>query len=88
MRVGVVFESVVSVLRIGFFGSKFLQPGFIVTVKTGLVVVNENRRGYVHRVNERESFFYAAFGDAAAYIGSDVYKFSSFGCIEPEFFSV
>ena len=50
VAVGVVLITVVGILRVGFFGSEFFEPFFIIAVQAGFVVVYKYRSGNVHRV--------------------------------------
>ena len=51
VRVGVVLESVVLVLAVGFFWSQLFQPALIILVQPPFIVVDEHTGGDVHRVH-------------------------------------
>jgi hypothetical protein len=50
--IGVVFRSIVVVLRVGFFGCKSLQPRFKIGMETGLIVIDKDGSSDVHCVNQ------------------------------------
>ena len=62
--VGIVFAgAVVMILGSGSVRGEFFEPDLVIVVEAGFVVVDENRCGYVHRVDEDKPFFDAAFFD-------------------------
>jgi hypothetical protein len=50
--IGVVFRSIVVVLRVGFLRGKSLQPRFKVGMEAGLIVIDKDGSGDVHCVNQ------------------------------------
>ena len=77
--IGIVLIAVVTVLAVWFFGSQFFQPYFEIVVQARLIVVDKDGCRYMHRINEDETFLYAAFRKACVDIRGDVDQFSSFG---------
>ena len=70
--IGIVFVSIVPVLAVRFFGSKFFEPLFEVGVEAGFVVVDEDTGGDVHGVAEQEAFADAGFFETGFDLESDV----------------
>lgn len=60
MGIGVVLSTIVLVLGMGLLRSELLQPDLIVVVQARLVVVDENRCCYVHRVHQYKTIPNAA----------------------------
>jgi hypothetical protein len=69
-------------------GRELFQPDIVVVVQAGLVIVDEDRCGDVHRVDENEAFRNATFVDAFLDIGCYVDKCSPGRHVEPQFFSI
>ena len=86
--IGIVLIAVVTVLTVWFLRGQFLQPYFEIVVQARFIVVDKDGCRYMHRINEDETFLYAAFHKACVDIRGDVDQFSSFGDVEPEFLSV
>jgi hypothetical protein len=60
----VVFAgAVVMILAGGSMRGEFFEPDLVIVMEAGFVVVDENRCGDVHRVDEDKAFFDAAFFD-------------------------
>ena len=57
MSVSVIFGAIVVILRVWFFGGEFFEPGFEILMKARFVIVDEDRGGDVHRIDEAETFF-------------------------------
>ncbi|VTR70089.1 hypothetical protein DESC_780278 [Desulfosarcina cetonica] len=88
MRIGIVFADIVPILRHRFVGGQFFQPDIIVVVQAGFIVIDEHRGGDVHRVDQHQALFDAAFVDALLNVGCDVDERPAGGDLEPEFFAV
>ena len=75
MRVGIVFAGVVVlVLRQRLVRRQLLQPLLVILVQAPLVVVDEHRRGDVHRVHQHQAFLDAALGQAVLDLRRDVHE--------------
>jgi hypothetical protein len=59
--VGIVFVSVMAVLGVWFLGGEFLQPYFVIMMQTRFIIIDEYRSSDMHRVNEHQAVFNAAF---------------------------
>ena len=57
-----------------FLGSQLLQPLLEIRVQSSLVIVYENARGDVHRVDEAESLPDSAFSEAFLHFAGDVHQ--------------
>jgi hypothetical protein len=69
-------------------GGELFQPDIIVMVQAGFIVVDENRGGDVHGVDECEAILDAALVDSSLHVAGDVDEGASGGHFEPEFFAV
>jgi hypothetical protein len=64
------------------------QPFFIILVQAGFVVIDEDRRGNMHRTNQSKAFLNSTFLQAFLYLRSNIYKPSPSGEVEEKFFSI
>src|SRR5262249_20928377 len=89
VRIGVVFPRVVvPVLVHWLVRRELLQPLLVILVQSAFVVVDEDRRGDVHRIHENESFPDTGFANALSDLRRDVDKTSPGRNVEPEFVSI
>jgi hypothetical protein len=63
---------------------QFLEPNIVIVVESAFVVVDENRRGYMHRVAEAQSFIDAAPQKQVFDDGGDVDEAARAFDFEPE----
>src|SRR4249920_1793095 len=57
-------------------------------MQAGLVVVDKNRSGYVHGIDERKSLFYSALAKAILHLRRDVDEGNPRRRIKPELFAI
>ena len=79
---------VVEVLRDRLVGCEFLQPTFIVVVKTAFVIVDEDGRGDMHRVAKQKAFPDPAFPKTCLDLRCDGDECPSSGNVEPKLLPV
>ena len=87
MSIGVVLADVVPVLGHGRVRCELLQPGVVVVVQAGFVIVDEHRRSDVHGIHEGDPFADAALPEAVLDLGGDVDEAPAGGDVKPEFFT-
>jgi len=85
--VGVILSGAIMVV-LGSWGMRgeVLEPRFVILVQPGFIVVDEDRRGDVHGVDEAQPFLHAAFADEFFDGGGDVHETPAAGNFEPEMF--
>jgi hypothetical protein len=87
MGIGIVFAPVVRVVRMGLFRGQSLQPLFEIGVKAGFVIVDEDRRGNVHRVDQAEPLADPAFGESGGDLRGEVDEGPPLRDFQPELFA-
>lgn len=88
VRVRVVFPgAVVMIVRGWLMGREFLQPNLVIVQKAALVVVDENRGGDVHGIDQAETFLDSALANEFFNGIRDIYKAPAIGHLEPKVFS-
>jgi hypothetical protein len=87
MRVGIVFAgAIVPIVIYGLVWREFLEPDFVIVQETVLGIIDKNRSGYVHRVDEAKSFLNAAFLDKVLDGVGNVHKSPAAWHLKPQFF--
>jgi hypothetical protein len=87
MRVGVIFAGAIVVVgRGGRVRRQFLQPNLVIVVQTGFIIVDEDRRGDVHGVDQAKTFFHAAPANQLLDCRRDVDEPAATRNFEPEMF--
>ena len=72
--IGVVFRAVMPVLGVGFFRGQLFQPFFKVVMQTGLIIVDEDRGGDVHGVDQAKAFTDAGLTQGGFDLRGDIEK--------------
>ena len=86
--VGVVFAGAVVVVGAGRrVRREFFQPDLVVVMKAALVVVDEDRRGDVHGVDQTKPFLHAALMDEFLDLRRDVDESAAIRHFKPKMFS-
>jgi hypothetical protein len=62
MRVRVIFARAIVLDKalVGACGAELLEPELVVVMKPALIIIDEHRRGDVHRVDEAKTFAHGA----------------------------
>ena len=79
---------VVAVSRYWLMGSKLFQPGLIVCVQPGFVIVNKNGCRNMHRIDKNQTLQNSTLLQALANLGCDVQQGTTSGNVEPEFLAI
>src|SRR5271167_850694 len=76
MRVAVVLAGAIVMVALGtrVVGRQPFEPSLVIFVQAGLVVVDENRRRDVHRIDEAKPLAHAAFLDRLLNLARDVHE--------------
>src|SRR6516165_9707010 len=88
MSIGVIFCSIVFVLRMRFLRREFLQPFLDIAVEPGFVVINEHTCSDVHRVDEHQAFFDSALPQAILNLWRYPKKLAALPGFKPELFAI
>src|ERR1044071_7225575 len=89
VRVRVVLTGVVvTIVLERLVWRELLQPDGIVMMQTGFVVVDEDRRGNMHRVDQHQPFLDIALIDALLHLPRDVDESDACRRVEPELFTI
>ena len=89
MGIAVVLpRAVVEVPGNRFMGGQRFQPLFIILMEARLIVVDEDGRRNMHRINEDEAFSDPALCEAVFHLGGDVDQGSAGRHLKPQLFSV
>src|SRR5512139_1124619 len=88
MGIGIIFADIVAVLFNWLMGSKLLEPDLKVVVKAGFIIVDENRSGNMHGIDQHQSLFDPALFETGFNFWGDIDKCSSSRHLKPQFFSV
>ena len=63
VAVGIVFIAVVAILAVGFFRSELFQPHLVIMMQAGFIIVDKDRCGNMHSVNEYKTLLDTAFSN-------------------------
>ncbi|MPM75272.1 hypothetical protein SDC9_122264 [bioreactor metagenome] len=74
MGVSVVLIAVVVILFMRFLRRKFFQEAFEIPMETGFVIVDEDRGGDVHGIDQRQPFADAGFTERLFNLRRDIEK--------------
>src|ERR1035438_2065493 len=86
VRVCIVFAgAVVPVLRGRLVGREPFEPFLVIRVQARFIVVDENGRRDVHRVDQHQTFLDTAFPEAVFHLPRDVEERSPAGDLKPKF---
>src|SRR5262249_54538132 len=89
VSVSVVFAGlIVMIAGHGFMWRELFQPGFIILMQSAFVVINEDRRSYMHGIHQHQPFDYGALTQALLNLLSYVNERTTSGNIEPKFFAI
>jgi hypothetical protein len=69
-------------------GGKLFQPGLIVSVQPGFIIINEDRCRNMHRVDKNKTFLNSTLLEAMNYLGCDVQQGTTRWNLEPKFFAI
>jgi hypothetical protein len=86
--VGIILTDIVPVTGHRFVGSYFFQPDIIIMMQAGFIVIDENRRGYMHGVAQNQALFDAALPQTFFNFRGYVDKGAPGGDLKPQFFAV
>jgi len=89
MGVCVVFAGAIVPVRVDrFMRSKFFQPLLVIVVQAGFIIIDKNRGGYVHGVNQARTIMNATFAHAILQLMCYVNEAATIGEIVPKFLTV
>ena len=89
MGVGIVLSGIiVAILANRFMGCELFQPQGVVVMQTGLVIVDKDRRGDMHGIDEHHPLAYCALPKAFLDLGRDIDKGNPSGRLEPKLLPV
>src|ERR1039458_4983161 len=88
MRVAVVLAGAIVMIPLGAWVVRRqpFKPSLVIFVKAGLVVIDEDRGGDVHRINEAETLAHAAFLHRLFNFARDVHEIHPVGHLHGEIF--
>ena len=84
----VVLAAVVGVLGMGMFRGELFEPAFEIGVEPGFIVVDENRGGNVHGVDQAEPLLNRALTQTFLDVLRDIDQTAARRHFKPEFFSI
>ncbi len=89
MRIGIILaRQIVPVLRKRLVGRKRLQPFFVIVMKAGFVVIDEDRGGDVHSIYKRQALGDAAFLQAGVDLIRDFDEAAPGRHLEPQLLAI
>jgi hypothetical protein len=87
MRVSVVFTGAIMSIGAGWFvWRELFEPNLVIMVKSALVVVDEDRGGDVHGVDQAQAILHSALVNEFLDLGSDIDEAPPGRDFEPEMF--
>jgi len=84
--ISIIFPVIVLVLGDRFVWSQFFKPNVKIMMKAGLIVINKNRRRYVHSADENEPLFDSALPEASFHLPGNVDISPPCSRVEPKLF--
>jgi len=83
VSVGIILETIVLILGIGFFRSKFFEPYLEIVMQPLFVIIDENTCTDVHCINKAETFSDTTFQETLFHLPGNIDKCSSGGSLKP-----
>lgn len=88
VRIPIVFPSPVVVISAQrLMGGEIFQPAFKIPMQARFIVIDEDRGGDVHGIDEGEALLNATFMETAIDVLGDIHKTHAVGGIPPKFFA-
>src|SRR5262249_29805235 len=89
VRIGIVFTGViVAILTDRFMRREAFKEDFIIVMQTAFVVIDEDRSGDMHSIDEAQAFLNAAFTQTIFNLWGDVDKGASGRHLKPKLFTI
>ena len=88
MRVGVRLARKIMSVSLWIMGDMLFEPLHKVMMQPAFIVINENTRRNMHRVNQTDSFLYSTLLQRLLDLRCNVNEFYSLARVEPELFFI
>jgi len=83
VSVGIIFKSIMLVLRVRLFRGQFFEPYFKIMMQAGFIIIDKDTAGDVHGVAKQETLLDSAFFEALLHPRGNIDQLPAAANVEP-----